>query len=112
MCIRDRRTAALLPVHIFGWPADVAALERLGLPIVEDACEALGAQHADGVAVGARGHPAVFAFYANKQMTTGEGGMVTLGHESEKERIEDVYKRQPSAACGASTWNRRSVSTR
>jgi perosamine synthetase len=82
------RTAALLPVHIFGWPADVAALERLGLPIVEDACEALGAQHADGVAVGARGHPAVFAFYANKQMTTGEGGMVTLGHESEKERID------------------------
>jgi perosamine synthetase len=82
------RTAALLPVHIFGWPADVAALERLGLPIVEDACEALGAQHADGVAVGARGHPAVFAFYANKQMTTGEGGMVTLGHEGEKERID------------------------
>jgi perosamine synthetase len=82
------RTTALLPVHIFGWPADVAALERIGLPIVEDACEALGAQHADGVAVGARGHPAVFAFYANKQLTTGEGGMVTLGHEGEKQRID------------------------
>ena len=38
------RTTALLPVHIFGWPADIAALERLGLPIVEDACEALGAR--------------------------------------------------------------------
>ena len=38
------RTRALLPVHIFGWPADIAALERLGLPIVEDACEALGAR--------------------------------------------------------------------
>jgi perosamine synthetase len=83
------RTKALLPVHIFGWPADIAALERLGLPIVEDACEALGAVHPDGVAVGARGHPAVFAFYANKQLTTGEGGMVTLGHEpSQKERID------------------------
>ena len=35
--------------------------------------------HADGTAVGARGHPAVFGFYANKQLTTGEGGMVTLG---------------------------------
>ena len=82
------RTSALLPVHIFGWPADIAALERLGLPIVEDACEALGAMHADGVAVGARGHPAVFAFYANKQLTTGEGGMVTLGEASHKERID------------------------
>jgi len=82
------RTRALLPVHIFGWPADVPALERLGLPIVEDACEALGARFADGVAVGARGHQAVFAFYANKQMTTGEGGMVTLADPVLKERID------------------------
>ena len=44
------RTTALLPVHIFGYPADMPALERHGLPIVEDACEALGAVHADGVA--------------------------------------------------------------
>ena len=73
------RTAALLPVHIFGYPADVPALERHGLPIVEDACEALGAVHADGVAVGGRGHPAAFGFYANKQLTTGEGGMLTMG---------------------------------
>ena len=43
------RTTALLPVHIFGYPADMPALERHGLPIVEDACEALGAVHADGV---------------------------------------------------------------
>jgi perosamine synthetase len=82
------RTRALLPVHIFGWPADVPALERLGLPIVEDACEALGAVHADGVAVGGRGNPAVFAFYANKQLTTGEGGMVTLGDVEHKTRID------------------------
>ena len=82
------RTRALLPVHIFGWPADVPALERLGLPIVEDACEALGARYADGVTVGARGHQAVFAFYANKQMTTGEGGMVTLADAALKERID------------------------
>jgi perosamine synthetase len=82
------RTSALLPVHIFGYPAAVAALEPLGLPIVEDACEALGAVHADGVAVGARGHPAVFGFYANKQMTTGEGGMITLGDAAMKERID------------------------
>jgi perosamine synthetase len=55
---------------------------------VEDACEALGAVHADGTRVGARGHPAVFGFYANKQLTTGEGGMITLADRSLKERID------------------------
>jgi len=86
------RTRALLPVHIFGYPADLPAFERLadrhGLAIVEDACEALGAVHADGSAVGGRGHPAVFGFYANKQLTTGEGGMVTLADAAMKQRID------------------------
>jgi perosamine synthetase len=82
------RTTAVLPVHIFGYPADLPAFERLGLPIVEDACEALGAVHADGIAVGARGHAAVFGFYPNKQLTTGEGGMVTTGDAVVKERID------------------------
>jgi perosamine synthetase len=82
------RTAALLPVHIFGYPADLPAFERLGLPIVEDACEALGARHADGVAVGARANPAAFGFYPNKQLTTGEGGMLTVGSAELKERVD------------------------
>jgi len=86
------RTRALLPVHIFGYPADMPAFERIsdrhGLRIVEDACEALGAAHADGTPVGGRGHPAVFGFYANKQLTTGEGGMVTLSDPALKERID------------------------
>jgi perosamine synthetase len=82
------RTSALQPVHIFGYPADVAALEAHGLPIVEDACEALGATYPDGGSVGARGHAAVFAFYANKQMTTGEGGMVCVGDAETKARID------------------------
>jgi perosamine synthetase len=82
------RTSAILPVHIFGYPADIPAFERLGRPIVEDACEALGAVHADGVPVGARGHPAVFGFYANKQLTTGEGGVVTMGDGAMKGRID------------------------
>ena len=82
------RTAALMPVHIFGYPADMPAFERLGVPIVEDACEALGAVHADGTVVGGRGHPAVFGFYANKQMTTGEGGIVTMADATLKERID------------------------
>ncbi len=86
------RTRALLPVHLFGYPADMPAFEALaaqrGLAIVEDACEALGARHADGPSVGARGHAAAFGFYANKQLTTGEGGMVTLGDEDAKQRID------------------------
>ena len=82
------RTTAVLPVHIFGFPADLPAFEAMGLPIVEDACEALGAVHADGVPVGGRGHPAVFGFYANKQLTTGEGGMICLGDPGHKARID------------------------
>src|SRR6185312_3140221 len=86
------RTSALLPVHIFGYPADMAAFDaiadRHGLGIVEDACEALGARYGDGRLVGGRPNPAVFAFYANKQMTTGEGGMVTTGDEEIKQRID------------------------
>ncbi len=86
------RTSGLLPVHIFGYPADMASFERLagrhGLWLVEDACEALGAVHGDGTPVGARGHLSVFAFYPNKQMTTGEGGMVACPTEELKERID------------------------
>ena len=82
------RTTALLPVHIFGYPADLPALEAHGLPIVEDACEALGAVHADGTPVGGRGHPAAFGFYANKQLTTGEGGMLTLASAEHKARVD------------------------
>ncbi len=74
------RTAGILPVHIFGYPADLPALERLAdaraLPILEDACQALGAVDAEGRAIGTAGHLASFAFYANKQMTTGEGGVL------------------------------------
>jgi perosamine synthetase len=82
------RTTALLPVHIFGYPADIPAFEAMGPPIVEDACEALGAVHGDGVPVGGRGHPAVFGFYANKQLTTGEGGLVAMADAAHKERID------------------------
>jgi len=74
------RTRGILPVHIFGYPAAMPELEALaserGLGILEDACEALGAVDCEGRKVGARGNLATFAFYANKQMTTGEGGMI------------------------------------
>ena len=51
------------------------------LLVVEDACEAIGAEH-KGRRVGSHGHPAVFAFYPNKQMTTGEGGIVVTDDPS------------------------------
>ncbi len=76
----NRRVAGILPVHIFGYPADLLSLESIAdayeVPILEDACQALGAVDAEGRAVGSAGHIAVFAFYANKQLTTGEGGVV------------------------------------
>jgi perosamine synthetase len=84
------RTVGLLPVHIFGWPAPMAELERLaaerGLGLLEDACEALGGVHADGVRIGARGHAATFGFYPNKQLVTGEGGMLIPADRAAAER--------------------------
>jgi perosamine synthetase len=74
------RTRGILPIHIFGYPAAMPELEVLAarhqLGILEDACEALGASDYEGRGIGTRGNFATFAFYANKQMTTGEGGMI------------------------------------
>lgn len=70
---------AILPVHIFGLPCDMEPIlelaEVFNLRIIEDACEALGAGYA-GIRAGTFGDAAAFAFYPNKQMTTGEGGML------------------------------------
>jgi dTDP-4-amino-4,6-dideoxygalactose transaminase len=74
-----RKTRAILVVHTFGRPAEMAAImdiaSRHGLLVIEDACEAIGATY-QGRKVGSFGDAAVFAFYPNKQITTGEGGMV------------------------------------
>lgn len=74
-----KRTRAILPVHIFGYPIDYEKIARIAgkykFGIVEDACESLGATY-KGRMVGNFGNLAVFAFYANKQITTGEGGMI------------------------------------
>lgn len=73
-------TVGLLPIDIFGQPADLPAFEKIaasrGLSILEDSCQALGAIDAEGRTVGTRGNISTFAFYANKQMATGEGGMI------------------------------------
>jgi dTDP-4-amino-4,6-dideoxygalactose transaminase len=74
-----RPAKAIVPVHVFGQPADMdpicAIATRHHMAVVEDACEAIGARYR-GRAVGRLGDAAVFAFYPNKQMTTGEGGML------------------------------------
>jgi perosamine synthetase len=95
-------TAGLLPVHIFGWPAAMDELEATAaaasIGIVEDAAEALGTVCADGREAGTRGNPAAFAFYPNKQMTTGEGGvLVPAGTEgAEAARSERNQGRAPN----------------
>ena len=80
------RTKAIVAVDIFGYPCELdelrAICDRHGLTLIEDACEALGAEYR-GNPIGSHGHLAVFAFYPNKQITTGEGGIVVTADEEE-----------------------------
>ncbi len=73
------RTKAILPVHVFGLPCDMDTIMKVAhendLLVIEDACEAIGAEWC-GHKAGTFGECGVFAFYPNKQMTTGEGGMI------------------------------------
>jgi len=75
----SREVKAILPVHVFGLPSDMQAIGDLakeyGLAIIEDSCEAIGATYR-GKQAGTFGEMSCFAFYPNKQMTTGEGGMI------------------------------------
>jgi dTDP-4-amino-4,6-dideoxygalactose transaminase len=84
---------ALLPVHVFGRVADMGRLCQIAgreeLTVIEDACEALGSRGPEGLA-GTSGVAAVFAFYPNKQMTTGEGGMIVTDDSSLAERCRSL----------------------
>jgi dTDP-4-amino-4,6-dideoxygalactose transaminase len=81
-----RRTKAIVAVDIYGYPCELGPLQEIcdrhGLTLIDDACEALGARY-KSARVGSHGASAVFAFYPNKQITTGEGGMVTTHSEDE-----------------------------
>jgi perosamine synthetase len=78
------RTKAILPVDVFGQAADLDPIREIAgrweLPIIEDSCEALGAAY-QGRAAGTLGDAGVFAFYPNKQITTGEGGMIVTDRD-------------------------------
>lgn len=96
------RTRAIVAVDIFGYPCEHdelrAIAERHGLALVDDSCEALGAEY-KGRPLGAQGQSAVFAFYPNKQMTTGEGGIVTT-HSEEVWRLLRSLRNQGRADDG------------
>jgi dTDP-4-amino-4,6-dideoxygalactose transaminase len=89
-----RRTAAILPVHYGGHPCDIerllkAAADAGGIPVVDDAAHALGAAVGDRP-IGSFGAASAFSFYATKNVTTGEGGMVTTDDHSLADRLESL----------------------
>lgn len=79
-----KKTKAILVVHIFGQSADMAPIIKIArkykLKIIEDACESIMAEYR-GKKIGTFGESAIFAFYPNKQMTTGEGGMIVTNNK-------------------------------
>jgi perosamine synthetase len=87
------RTKAVMAVHMGGLAVDVAAL-RAALPahvaIVEDAAHAIGATYANGAPVGSSGNLTCFSFYANKNLSTGEGGAVALFDPAVAERLRSL----------------------
>ena len=96
------RTRAVVAVDIYGYPCELdelrAICERHGIALIDDACEALGARY-KGEPVGSHGTSAIFAFYPNKQITTGEGGMLTT-HSEEEWRLLRSLRNQGRADAG------------
>ena len=87
------RTKAIVAVDIYGYPCELdelrAIADRHGLALIDDSCEALGAEYR-GAPIGSHGTSCVFAFYPNKQLTTGEGGMVVTHSEDEWHLIRSL----------------------
>jgi dTDP-4-amino-4,6-dideoxygalactose transaminase len=87
------RTKAVMAVHFGGLALDTAAL-RAALPdsvaLIEDAAHAFGARFADGRPVGSSGHATCFSFYANKNLSTGEGGAVALADSAQADRLRSL----------------------
>ena len=99
------RTRAIVAVDMFGYPCELdelrAIADRHGLTLIEDACESLGAEYR-GRPLGAHGPSAVFAFYPNKQMATGEGGIVVTHSEAEWQVLRSL--RNQGRSYGGGGW--------
>jgi perosamine synthetase len=84
------RTKGIVVVDMFGYPCELdelrAIADRHGLWLIDDSCEALGAEY-KGRTIGSHGPSSVFGFYPNKQITTGEGGVVTTHSEEERDLL-------------------------
>jgi len=102
------RTRAIVAVDMFGFPCDLDPLRELGdrhgLALIEDACESLGAEY-KGRPLGSHGPSAVFAFYPNKQMATGEGGVVTTHSKEEWQLLRSLRNQGRSYEAGAAWFN-------
>lgn len=85
----NSRTSAIMPVHMYGHPVDMdpllALADKHGIPVLEDACEIHGGSY-KGRNAGTLGKASAFSFYANKIITTGEGGMVLTDDDLVAER--------------------------
>lgn len=88
-----KKTKAILAVDVFGYPAEWEKIKRLAkkyhLQIIEDAAEALGSKY-KGKKIGSLGHLAVFSFFPNKQITTGEGGVIITNNHKEYSLIKNL----------------------
>jgi perosamine synthetase len=97
------RTRAIMAVDVFGVPADWEGLERVakrhGLMLIDDCCEGLGSEH-KGRKLGSFGEAGAFAFYPNKQITTGEGGMIVT-NRADLATLARSYANQGRSAMGA-----------
>lgn len=96
------RTKAIMAVDVFGHPAEWDALDELatrhGLRLIDDSCEAIGARYRDR-SIGSFGDAAAFAFYPNKQMTTGEGGVIVTD-DDETARLSRSLRNQGRGEMG------------
>lgn len=88
-----KKTKAIMPVHIYGHPCDMDPIKELakkyGLVVIEDAAEAHGAEY-KGRKCGGEGDISCFSFYANKIITTGEGGMVLTNNDNYAEKAKSI----------------------
>src|SRR6478672_8804069 len=90
------QTAAIIVVHIMGMPVkDIEAIVGLGIPVIEDVCQAFGAEW-NGKKLGNFGEIGMYSFHSTKCLTTGEGGAITSSNAQTAKKIEEIFQQEPS----------------